>query len=128
MTDKTDYAGLTRAVFGQDKKTGATEGPYRVGTGDGLTIWQDSNLVVPKYIAKCESGLNPISLEECQANAKLLAASWEMAGALASLVKWMDDSGLSHTKPAGVGPFRTEPIEYSVVREAREALRKAGRL
>ena len=42
--------------------------------------------------------------------------------ALRNLVKWMDDSGLSKTKPGGVGVFAYEGHEFSVVTEARIAL------
>lgn len=45
-----------------------------------------------------------------------------LPAALAALLKWLDDSGESHTKPAGRGTFRTEPVEYSVVKDARLAL------
>lgn len=40
-------------------------------------------------------------------------------------VKWMDDSGHSHVPAGGVGPFRTDPVEYEVVSVARAAIAKA---
>jgi len=49
----------------------------------------------------------------------------ELLEALKNLVSWMDDSGLSFTTPAGVGAFRTDPVEYSVVTDARAAIAKA---
>jgi len=49
----------------------------------------------------------------------------ELLAALKALVKWMDDSGLSHSRPAGVGPFTTQPVEYSVVTDARRAIANA---
>lgn len=39
---------------------------------------------------------------------------------LIELIEWMDNSGTSHTKSIGIGPFKTEPFEYSVVTMARE--------
>lgn len=49
-----------------------------------------------------------------------------LLGALRELVEWLDVSGLSATPAVGTGPFRTEPVEYSVVTKARAALAKAG--
>ena len=47
--------------------------------------------------------------------------------ALRNLVKWLDDSNLSRTRGGGVGCFRYEGTEYSVVTDAREALALADK-
>lgn len=60
-----------------------------------------------------------------RANARLIAAAPDLLAALESLVKWMDDSGLSSTTPGGVGQFHYEGTEYSVVTDARTAITKA---
>lgn len=67
----------------------------------------------------------PVYQETDEANIRLIEASPEILTALETLVKWMDDSGLSHTKPGGKGVLRYEGHEYSVVTEARAAIKKA---
>lgn len=49
----------------------------------------------------------------------------EVLKALEELVDWMDESGLSHSKAGGVGPFAYEGAEYSVVTNARAAIANA---
>jgi hypothetical protein len=41
---------------------------------------------------------------------------------LIALINWLDDNYLSHTKSIGIGAFRTEPVEYSIVTDARRVL------
>ena len=62
--------------------------------------------------------------KSAEANARLIAAAPDLLEALATLVAWLDDSGLSSTKPGGVGVFAYDGTEYSVVTEARAALDK----
>jgi len=59
---------------------------------------------------------------EGEANARLIATAPELAEALRELVQWLDDSGLSHTKPSGKGVFQYEGTEYEVITKARTAL------
>jgi hypothetical protein len=63
--------------------------------------------------------------EEAEANARLITAAPELLTALENLVLWMEKSGLSTTKAGGVGVFAYEGSEYSVVTEAKEAIKKA---
>ncbi len=44
-----------------------------------------------------------------------------------AILEWMEKSGDTHTKPAGVGVFRTAPVEYSVVAALRRAILAAQR-
>lgn len=64
-------------------------------------------------------------MERKELIAELVTSECELYTALAQLVKWMDDSKLSHTPSVGVYPFVTEPVEYSVVKDARKALENA---
>jgi len=65
------------------------------------------------------------TIGEAMANARLIAAAPELLVALNALVAWMDASELSKTKPGGVGAFRYEGHEYSVVTQARAAIARA---
>lgn len=48
-----------------------------------------------------------------------------LVASLEALVEFMDASGLSKTKPGGVGVFAYEGTEYSVVADARKSLKSA---
>lgn len=63
--------------------------------------------------------------EESHANARLISAAPDLYAACKALVKWMVDSGHAHTPAGGVGAFKYEGTEYSVVTDARAALAKA---
>ncbi len=47
-----------------------------------------------------------------------------LLAAAEGIFDWMEKSNLTHTPPAGVGVFRTEPHEYQVVTELREAIKE----
>lgn len=59
------------------------------------------------------------------ANALLIAAAPDLLQSLRDLVEWAQQSGQTHSKPAGVYPFVTDPVEYSVYTQARQAIAKA---
>lgn len=75
------------------------------------------------YIPSDEDAAN---LELIRSAPEIAQQRYELLAALKALVDWMDISGLSHTKPVGVGTcFETKPGEYSVVKEARAAIARA---
>jgi len=48
-----------------------------------------------------------------------------LLAALEELLAWMEENSMTHTPSVGVGVFKTEPVEYSVVTEARNAIKLA---
>lgn len=46
--------------------------PWRMGAIGRTNIFEDNDLMFPRHIAACESGLNTLSDEQCQANAAFI--------------------------------------------------------
>lgn len=97
-----------------------TPGPWKVNTDGELEIGGHST-----GSAAAEFSDGTIDYPEALANLRLTAAAPDLLASLQALVKWMDDSGLSHTKAGGSGVLRYEGHEYSVVADARAAITKA---
>lgn len=58
-------------------------------------------------------------------DALIIAAAPDLLSTLSALVDWLEESGLSKTPGAGVGPFKHPGTTYSVVRDAQAAIQKA---
>lgn len=100
--------------------TAHTPGPWVVAHRVMVEGGPDNSLV-----ARALTG--ELSPEIAESNARLIVAAPDLLAALAALVKWMDASGQSFTRPVGGDTvFQTKPVEYSVVADARAALAKVS--
>jgi len=73
-------------------------------------------------VASMESGYQQMRDLDARFIVRACNSRGNLLKALENLVKWMDDSGLSSTKPGGHGQIKYGPIEYSVVTDARAAI------
>lgn len=88
------------------------------GPASRLIVPHPADDVKPKNWNGAEDTANRALIVRC------VNAHDELVEALAALVRWMDESGLSATRPGGVEPFKYEGTEYSVVTDARAILAK----
>ena len=75
-------------------------------------------------VVQCRgAGICPHSTpEERNGYANAVNSHAALVAALRACVQWMDDSGLSRSKPGGKGVIHYDGFEYSVVTDARAAL------
>lgn len=91
---------------------------------DAFNIYGNDPFGLVALARVSKEGFDPVT---AATNAQLIVRAVNshqaLVGALQALVQWMDASGLSHSKPVGVGtPLETKPFEFDVVTKARAAL------
>lgn len=87
--------------------------------------WHAVNTAAGQGLVISETTGKNIAVTYNKENAPLVAAAPELYRALNNLVAWLDGCKLSRTPAIGIGPFKTKPVEYSVVTDARYALEEA---